>query len=220
MTGQSQQQKMTETGTRSLKMRALTLLLPPLIGLVLACSSRSSTEGPTPTAPLERITAAPIASSTAPAASATAAPSPAAGECGRSLLTAGSADATELAKEDGRIAFVCEGDIWTMRPDGGDQRRLTTQPTIAWDRVRLYRVPETAPPSADERRELERAMNSSPRWLSGRAIAFASIRDTLQLSANATDNPRFFVGASEVYTTNADGSGERRVTSYNLIPGS
>jgi Tol biopolymer transport system component len=68
---------------------------------------------------------------------------------------------------------------------------------------------------------LIRAMNASPRWLADGRVVFTSIRDTLRLSADAeTANPRPFVGASEIYVVNSDGTAEQRVTDFNLRAGS
>ncbi len=130
-------------------------------------------------------------------------------------------DRAAMAALEGHIVFTCDGQIWTARPDGTGQTQLTHPVAIDWDRVTLFRVPESKPPSAEERAGFEAQMNSSPRWLSDGRIAFASIRDTLQLSAAApADAPRRFVGASELYVVNGDGTGEQRVTDYNLTPGS
>ena len=78
-----------------------------------------------------------------------------------------------------------------------------------------------APPTTQERADLEAQMNSAPLRRSDGSIVFASIRDTLQLSADAsTGKPRPFVGASELYVVNADGTGEQRITQFNFTPGS
>ena len=127
----------------------------------------------------------------------------------------------DLADAPGRIAFVCEGQIWTMRPDGSDHVQVTEPTEIAFERVRLNRVPADESPTAEEILDLEHRMNSSPAWQSDGSIIFASIRDTLALSAASDDTePRPFVGASELYQVNADGSGLQRLTRYNLTPGS
>jgi hypothetical protein len=124
-----------------------------------------------------------------------------------------------LSRLEGRLVFACGGQIWTARRDGSDQQQVTRPSTIDWDGVRLDLSPTGNPPSREERATLEAEMNASPRWLSDGRIAFASIRDTLALSAESADGrKRFFAGASELYVINADGSGEQRVTDYNLTP--
>ncbi len=112
-----------------------------------------------------------------------------------------------LADAPGRIAFVCEGQIWTMRPDGSDHVQVTQPTAIDYEHVRPNRVPVEQPLTEQEILELERRMNTSPVWHPDGDIIFASIRDTLALSAASTDEePRPFVGASELHEVNADGS--------------
>ena len=137
------------------------------------------------------------------------------------LTSAALDDLPGLADAPGRIAFVCEGQIWTMRPDGSDHLQVTQPTEIVYDRVRLNRVPVGQPPTEEEILDLKHRMNSSPVWQSDGSIIFVSIRDTLALSAASDDTePRAFVGASELYQVNADGSGLQRLTSYNLTTGS
>jgi hypothetical protein len=122
-----------------------------------------------------------------------------------------------LADAPGRIAYICEGQVWTMRPDGSDHRRLTAETQIDYNLVRLYRVPEDEPPSPQEVQDLKEQMNSWPRWLPDGRVVFASIRDTLVLSTTAEAGTRRpFVGASELYVVNSDGTGLDRQTDYNL----
>lgn len=133
------------------------------------------------------------------------------------LTAAARAVLPDLVDAPGRLAFVCAGSIWTARPDGGAPLRVTAQPAIEWSRVRLFRVPADQPPSAAEQAEFAGRMDSSPHWLPDGRLVFSSIRDLLAFSAAAPlDAPRPFVGASELHVTNADGTGQRRLTSYNL----
>lgn len=144
------------------------------------------------------------------------------GDCEDASLTE---DAREqlpgIEAAGGRIAFVCEGQIWTMRPDGSDHLRVTEATSVDYDRVRLFRVPEDEPPTEEERQDLESQMNARPLWIPDGRIVFASIRDTLALSTGADpETPRPFVHASELYLVNEDGSGLQRLTDYNLRLGS
>jgi hypothetical protein len=137
------------------------------------------------------------------------------------LLAADDPARVTLSELEGRLVFACGGQIWTANPDGTDQQQVTQPTAIDWDNVRLDSATSSPPLSRQERAGLEAQMNASPRWLAGGRIAFASIRDTLALSADSSDDrKRFFAGATEVYVVNADGSGEQRVTDYNLTPGS
>ena len=211
------------------------LILPLL--LLLACSGDDGEEEPTtvtttggpapttavpPTSAVEAsptIVLTPVPPTTSPSATATA--SPGATGCGEAILGANDPARISLSELTGSLVFACEGQIWTAQSDGTGQMRLTQPEVIDWDGVRLYRVPEGNPPSRQERAELEEQMNSSPRWLADGRVVFASIRDTLRLSAAAPSNaPRPFVGATELYAINGDGTGEQRLTDYNLTPGS
>jgi hypothetical protein len=137
------------------------------------------------------------------------------------LLADGDQRRASLAGLEGRIVFACDGQIWSANPDGTGQRQLTQPVQIDWKGVRLYRVPEDNPPTAEEQAQMEASMNYAPRWLPDGRIVFASTRDTLSLSADATaaGERRPFVGASELYVVNDDGSGLERLTDYNLAAG-
>lgn len=125
-----------------------------------------------------------------------------------------------LGDAQGRIAFLCRGEIWTMRPDGSDQQQVTKLPAIDWPNVHLNRDPANQPPSPIEIRKMARGVDQRPRWLPDGGIVFSSERDTSQLSASSPpDQPRLFHGASELYRINADGSDLTRLTDYNFTPG-
>ncbi len=231
-------QPVTQPASRRRLLLLLTLAL--LAAATFACSSTKpdgdaapAVQSPTPAAaqvPPAQPTLVSLATAVPPTqpplgATATAAPPgrspPSDTRCGQSLLSPGDPQATALQSLPGRIVFICRGQVWTMLPDGSQQKRITAYQTIDWDHVRLDRVPEYEPPKPGEREALENAMNSSPRWLAGGRIVFASIRDLLRLSAASPETaPRQFVGATELYTINPDGRGEFRVTDFNLKPGS
>ncbi len=108
-----------------------------------------------------------------------------------------------------------------MRADGKAHSRVTEPTEIDYGQVTLFRVPEDQPPTEQEIFDLDQRMNSSPTWSPTGEIIFASIRDTLALSAAAVqDQRRPFVNANELYAIEPDGSGLRRITEYNIAPGS
>lgn len=125
----------------------------------------------------------------------------------------------DLARAPGRIAFVCDGQIWTMRPDGSDHQPVTRPTPIDYSQVKSGRGPLGPlgqPPGPDEIAGYEQQMNTAPRWLGNDTIVFSSIRDTLTLRPNTPNGSEFFMSASEVYAARADGSGLERLTGYNL----
>jgi hypothetical protein len=198
-------------------MRPRILALCLVVAVAVACGgdNGSPTATPPPTATTDPVNATALPPTIPGGAIVT--PAPPSTACGQPPAVAN----PDLAEIEGRIAYSCDGQIWTVAPDGSDALRLTEPQQIDWQDVRLYRVPEDQPPTADEQRQYEMLMDISPRWISEDRIVFASIRDGLRLSAAADpDRPRPYVGAKELYVIDADGSNEERLTEYNLTEGS
>lgn len=128
------------------------------------------------------------------------------------LATAGLARAA-LANDEGRIAFVVDGDIYTMNDDGAEQTRLTDSPAEdsgpAWSpdgtKMAFVRSQDgndevymmNADGSDQARLTEDPAEYSGPAWSpDSEKITFASTRD----------------GNREIYTISVDGSGTSRLT--------
>jgi Tol biopolymer transport system component len=130
---------------------------------------------------------------------------------GGATLVAAPAALASFPGGNGKIAFVRDGDIWTVNPDGTGERRLTSGPHVDsapdWspDGTELLFQRDSLPPAAPAPHVYRiRADGTGLTWITANGAEPDWFRDGRRIAFTRDD-------ASDLYVANRDGSGVKRI---------